>query len=174
MLLDMVPTYGLHLWSSYPFHYTCKNGHLCGVREEKRHIWHTCANIQRLKKEYSSNDDNPLVFGFCGWGGARITRWLINQMYQDIACEGWHKLYLKGDFALEDVGFQLQQHEALSPNVSWEQCWILKSSTPVKCSLDVKKVFVFFLFLGHFANLCYAKFPPFTVQASPEIACHKI
>ena len=94
----MVPAYGLHLWSSYPFHCTCKNGHLCGVREEKRHIWHTCANIQRLKKEYSSNDNNPLVFGFCVWGGARISRWLINQVYQDIACEGWHKLYSKGDF----------------------------------------------------------------------------
>ena len=26
---------------------------------------------------------------------------------------------------------------------------------------------------GHFPKMCYAKFPPFTVKASPNIACHK-
>ena len=33
----------------------------------------------------------------------------------------------------------------------------------------------FFLFFkGHFTKMCSAKFPPFTVKASPKIACHKI
>ena len=34
-------------------------------------------------------------------------------------------------------------------------------------------LFSFFLF-GHFTQMCFAKFPPFTVKASPKIACHKI
>ena len=41
--------------------------------------------------------------------------------------------------------------------------------------LAVKKVFFcFFLGGGHFTKMCYAKFPPFTMKASPKIACQKI
>ena len=51
------------------------------------------------------------------------------------------------------------------------QCSILKSPTHVKCHFGRQKSF---LFVGHFTKLCSAKFPPFTVKASPKTAYCKI
>ena len=38
----------------------------------------------------------------------------------------------------------------------------------------LSKKFFFFGFWGHFTKTCSAKFPPFTVKASPKSAFHKI
>ena len=51
------------------------------------------------------------------------------------------------------------------------QCSILKSSTHVKCHFGRQRSY---LFLGHFTNMCYAKFSPVIVKASPKTNCHKI